>query len=168
MPSPFSFSPLRIATLAVALALAPLLGACTGFSPVYGPSSVTTQGVAIAYGVPAGRLEQVIYEDLALRLGRNSPGAPKLTITTSSSTVSLTERVVRTANYQKQVKVTARIRLTAADGKVLFSGSRSETADYTDDRQVLANDQAQTEAAERAAHLLADTIRLTILGALAQ
>lgn len=157
---------LRIAGLALALALLPALAACTGFAPVYGPQSVATQGVAIAYAAPGNRLEQIIYEDLALRLGRATPAAPLLTVRTASSLRSLTQRTITTANYQKQATVTAKIKLVAPDGRVLFAGTRSATADFTNDPQVLASQQAEADAAERAAHLLADTIRLTVLGAL--
>ena len=63
--------------------------------------------------------------------------------------------------------VTADIVLKAADGTVLFSGTRNASADYTTNAQALANQAAETEAAERAAKALADTIRLTLLAALA-
>ena len=67
-----------------------------------------------------------------------------------------------------EMVVTAAITLVGADGKVLFSGSRSQSADYTTGPQVIANNQAATDAQARAAHLLADTIRLSVLGALAK
>ena len=51
---------------------------------------------------------------------------------------------------------------------MLFSGSRSATADYTTDSQILSNRAAADDAVERAAHLLAESIRLTVLGALAK
>ena len=47
-----------------------LLAACTGFAPVYGPSSIDSPADrASPTRRPTSRLEQMIYEDLTLRLG---------------------------------------------------------------------------------------------------
>jgi hypothetical protein len=51
---------------------------------------------------------------------------------------------------------------------VLFSGARSQTADLTHSAQSLANRQATESAERQAALLLADTLRLEILGALSK
>jgi hypothetical protein len=51
---------------------------------------------------------------------------------------------------------------------VLFSGSRSQTADLTHSAQSLANRQATESAERQAALLLADTLRLEVLGALSK
>ena len=51
---------------------------------------------------------------------------------------------------------------------VLFTGTRSQTADYTSDAQALANEQAADSAAKQAALLLADTLRLEIYAALSK
>jgi hypothetical protein len=64
------------------------------------------------------------------------------------------------------VTVTAHIVLLDQNGATLFAGDRSETADYNGGPQVTSGNQAGRNAEERAAHLLADTIRLTVLGAL--
>jgi len=77
-----------------------------------------------------------------------------------------TQNVVATAQRPDQMTVTASITLVDQKGEVLFSGSRSQSADYNSGSQVLANNQATVDAQTRAAHLLADTIRLSVLGAL--
>jgi hypothetical protein len=64
--------------------------------------------------------------------------------------------------------VTAQIELIGTDGLVILSTSRSAAALYTTDSQGLAASEAEREAVERAARELAETVRLTLLGALAQ
>ncbi|HVY51995.1 MAG TPA: LPS assembly lipoprotein LptE [Devosia sp.] len=160
-----------VRTLGVCAALlaAPLLAACSGFTPVYGTGGVTSQKIEIAFGQPGNRTEQIIYQDLRLRLGQAAGPAPRLTVHTDVASRQLTDtsNVVSTMQRPEQVTVTAYITLTDQNGNTLFSGTRSETADYNGSSQVTSNNQAARDAAERAAHLLADTIRLTVLGALA-
>jgi LPS-assembly lipoprotein len=157
-------------TLALVAALgAPLaLAGCTGFTPVYGTNSLTAQQIEIAYAAPSNRLEQLIYQDLRLRLGKASGPAPTLQIQVDGATKTPTSEIVTTPHTPQIVKVTAAIVLTDVDGTVLFSGTRSQIADYETGAQVLAGNQALSDASERAAHLLADTIRLTVLGALSR
>lgn len=158
---------LRASLVAVALALPATLAACTGFTPLYGERGLGNERVAVHYAAPKTRLDQIVYEDLALRLGK-SAGGPLVTIVTTQAPRPLTSQTKVVANQPYQVVVTAVITVTDADGTVLFSGTRSQSADYTQGPQVLANQQAAQNAAENAAHLLADTIRLAILGALSK
>ena len=157
---------IRSGVVAAALVLLPILSACSGFTPVYGTPSLSGDGVAISYAPPGNRLEQLIYEDLSLRLGHAAGTGPNLKVSTSQRTTSLTSDTVTSAVSQKQAIVTASVTLTGSDGVVLFSGQRIATADYTEGPQILSNKQAQQDAFERAAHQLADTVRLTVLGAL--
>ncbi|HWA20311.1 MAG TPA: LPS assembly lipoprotein LptE [Devosia sp.] len=156
---------MRAIIVTATLALA--LSACTTLRPVYGENGLTTEAIALAYAEPASRLEQIIYQELALRLGKATGDAPELQVTTSQASKALTAGGIAFPNRQRQMIVTARIRLVAAGGKVLFSGSRSAAADYTTNVSQLANQQAETDAAERAAKALAETIRLTLIAALA-
>lgn len=160
--------PMRRAVLIAALAGALTLAGCTGFAPVYDASGPGTSAVALRYASPGNRLEQIIYEDLALRFAPPSGKAPLVSVRTRARNSNLTSDLVSTAQDPHRVTLSAQVRVTSASGKVLFSGTRVATADYNTDAQVLANGQAANDAAERAAHLLADTIRLTILGVLAQ
>lgn len=158
---------LRATLVALSLAMPLALGACSGLRPLYGDGGVGNERVDVHYAAPKTRLDQIVYQDLALKLGK-SPGGPLVTVTTSQAPRPLTSQTKVVANQPYQVVVTAVITVIAEDGRMLFSGTRSQSADYTQGPQVLANQQAAQNAAENAAHLLADTIRLAILGALAK
>src|SRR3569623_190400 len=159
-----------VAGLVLALAVVPALTACSGFSPVYGSGQFTTERVALAMSPPTNRTEQLIYQDLALRFERTTGAAPKLSVATTVTNVQMTsdQNVVNTPRRPFQVTVSANITLTDENGKVLFQGTRAQSADYDAGPQILSNNQATNEAAGRAAHLLADTIRLTVFGTLAK
>ena len=156
----------RVALIAVALTLQ--LAACTGIRPVYSDAALGTKRVQVVYAAPNNRLEQIIYNDLALRLGKGGANAPTVTVSAYSSSADLNTTTVATPVNAKQATVTATLTVTAPDGTVLFSGARSQTADYTTSAQTLANRQAVDSAERQAALLLADTLRLEILGALAK
>jgi hypothetical protein len=69
---------------------------------------------------------------------------------------------------QKEAAVFATIEIVDADGTIAFTAKRSASALFTADRaQALAETEAEKEAKERAARELAETVRLTLLGALA-
>ena len=140
------------------------LGGCTGLRPVYGDNGITAQRAEVQYAKPANRLEQVIYQDLALKLGKSGGDVPVVTVSVSEGARSLGGTT--SPHSQNQMVVTAFITVVASDGEVLFSGSRSQSADYTTGAQVGANERAAQDASLRAARLLADTIRLQILATL--
>ncbi len=158
---------IRSGAFALALVLAPALSACTGFTPVYNTPTVGTEGVAISYGAARSRFDQIIYEDLSLRLGHRA-GGPTLSVVTTTRIDSLTSDIVSSAQSQKQLILSAMITLKDVNGAVLFTGQRIASADFTTGLQISANKQAQEDAGERAAHSLADTIRLTVLGTLSK
>lgn len=160
---------LRNTLLALALAGATSLAACSGLTPVYGERGIGVERHAFRYDKPATRLDQIIYQELVLRLGRSSdPSVPMVRVTTTSSVRALTRTKVSNPASQKEAVVTASIELVDADGKVVFTASRSAAALFTADRyQALAETEAEREAKERAARELAETVRLTLLGALA-
>jgi len=166
----WSSSRLRPATITASLLTAIVLAACTGPTPVYGPQATGTQSVTLAYAKPNGRLEQVIYEDLALKLGKAASAAPTLSVNVTALSRDLTSSALNPdlPTVQREEEVTAAIKLTDINGKIIFSGMRSATADFTANSQGLASDRAEADAAVRAAHSLADTIRLTVLGVLAK
>jgi hypothetical protein len=155
--------------LCTALAVTTALAACSGLTPVYGERGIGVERHAFRYDKPASRLDQIIYQELVLRLGRSAdPSVPLVRITTSSSLRDLTRTNVRRPSDQREAVVTARIELVDADGNIAFTATRSAAALYTaDTSQALAETQAEREAQERAARELAETVRLTLLGALA-
>lgn len=160
---------LRNAFVALSLLGATALAGCTGLTPVYGERGIGTERHALNYGKPNSRAEQIIYQELALRLGRATDAAgPSVRITTSNAGRKLTRSNVVRPSEQREMVVTAKIELIAADGSILLSTTRSAAALYTTDSQALAASEAEREAIERAARELAETVRLTLLGALAQ
>ena len=160
---------LRNSVLALALAGATALSACSGFTPVYGERGIGVEKHAFRYDRPATRLDQIIYQELVLKLGRTDDSTvPMVRVTTTSSVRGLTKTNVSNPAAQNEAVVTAKIELVDADGTIAFTATRSASALYTADRaQALAETEAEKEAKERAARELAETVRLTLLGALA-
>jgi hypothetical protein len=155
--------------VALSLLGATTLAGCTGLTPVYGERGIGTERHPLNYAKPNSRAEQIIYQELALRFGRAADAsAPSVRIATSSYSRDLTRSSVVRPTDQKEMVVTAQIELIAADGSIILSTTRSAAALYTTDSQALASSEAEREAAERAAKALAETVRLTLLGALAQ
>ena len=164
-----SFRPfLRAAVVALALSATAALSGCTGLHPVYGQPAAGVERYAFSYAAPASRIDQVIYNDLRVRLGPQSsaPTAVKVTISASNAARLMTKTNVARPSTAYEMIVTANVRVVGADGKVLFSGSRRASADYQVVSQVLADTAAAQDAAERAAHAVAETVRLTILSVL--
>lgn len=156
-----------IASAMVAGALLVLLSGCTGLRPVYGDAALGGTTVHVSYSAPNNRLEQIIYNELALKLGKGGDNAATVSVSARSSTADLVStNTVASPVEAKQVTVSASLIVTAPDGTVLFSGNRSQTADLTYDAQALANQQATRAAERQAALLLADTLRLEVVGAL--
>ena len=160
---------LRNSMLALALAGATALSACSGFTPVYGERGIGVEKHAFRYDKPTSRLDQIIYQELVLKLGRTSDSTvPMVRVTTTSSVRGLTKTNVSNPAAQNEAMVTAKIELVDADGTIAVTATRSASALYTADRaQALAETEAEKEAKERAARELAETVRLTLLGALA-
>jgi len=158
----------RAFVVALALSATAALSGCTGLRPVYGQPSTGVERYAFSYGAPASRLDQVIYNELRLRLGPHSSAgdALKISITSWSTIRVLTRSNVVRPSQQYEMTVHAVVRVAAPDGRVLFNGQRRASADYQVVSQVLADTAAATDAAERAAKSLADTVRLTILSVL--
>lgn len=159
----------RAALLALALLGTGALSACSGLTPVYGERGLVSATPALRYAKPESRLDQIVYQQLALKLGRaGDADQPLVTIHTRATSRDLTRSDVRRPSQQREAIVTADIEVTSASGTVLLKAQRSASALFAEDRQVLAATEAEREAGERAARQLAETIRLTLLGALAQ
>lgn len=161
----------RVALAAILLGATLALGACS-FSPVYSSGTLASQPLLnLAYAPPNSRLEQVVYQELALRLGRSdAETAPLASVTASSSAADLA--LSQTANPSKPVRVTVTATLTLArrDGSTTppVVITRKASADYTRNGQVLADNAAAAEAAERAAKAAAESLRLGVLATLSR
>ena len=158
---------LRTGLVCLALGAASLgLAGCT-FAPVYGDYGVAQGRVAVTYNKPATRLDQIIIQDLSVRLGKSdAPDAPFVRIQSSSTARALTR--TGTSKPTKQFETTVTVSFVLAhNGKVLAVGSRSATAAWAETGQVLADEAAARDADERAARAAGETVRLSILAALA-
>ena len=160
----------RIVFAGLVLAAGAALGACS-FSPVYSGALASQPLLNLAYAKPTSRLEQVIYQELALRFGSSDAAtAPLATVSASASPSDM--MLSGTANPAKAVEVTVTATLTIAsrDGSETepYTFTRMASADYTRSGQVLADNAAAADAAERAAKSAAESLRLAVLAALSR
>jgi hypothetical protein len=160
----------RIVFAGLVLGVGAALGACS-FSPVYSGALASQPLLNLAYAKPATRLEQVIYQELALRLGSSDAATAPLA-TVSATPVAADMMLSATANPAKSVEVTVTATLTIAprDGSETepYTFTRTASADYTRSGQILADNAAAAEAAERAAKSAAESLRLAVLAALSR
>ncbi len=163
--SSFSKAARRAGQTLVLLAGAAAVSACS-FTPVHGTGAAD---LGLAYAAPGSRLEQVIYQELGLRLGESAaPGAPVLAIAASSRTrrVGRTSSASPATTREAVVKATATVTRTAADPNIgtqeVYAVTRESAATYTTGDQDLANQQARTDAEERAAKAVAQSLRLML------
>ncbi|MFD2647825.1 LPS assembly lipoprotein LptE [Devosia albogilva] len=164
------FRSLAFATALVAVAV-PLAG-CS-FSPVYGGAGALAgqQTLALNYAEPSGRLEQIIYQELRLRLGSSeAPDAPKarVTVVSVATDPTLAETNTILMNDARRVMVTANLTITRPGEARPLTITRVATADYVSTNQVLAANAAADEAAERAAKAVAESLRLALLADLSR
>lgn len=164
----WSSRPIRSLLLGAALAATLALGGCSGFRPVYGEQGIAQSRMELSYAEPNSRLEQIVYQEFVLRFGRAADEtAPRLEVRARSSARGLTMTDVAKPATQYAATVTVDATLTAPDGRIVFTGSRTATAQYATVGQVLADTEARDEAEQRAAGEAAEGLRLAILGALA-
>jgi len=153
----------------LALGILASLGAVAGcsFAPVYGNGGAAEQALALNYAKPLTRLEQIVYQELTLRLGAYAdPDAPLVTIVVYTGTRTLTK--TKTLNPTPITEVTAVGIVTVVKGEeILTTFTRKATASYTQATQVLANKSAETDGEERAAEALAESIRLSLIATFA-
>jgi hypothetical protein len=149
-------------------AVLPLLAGCS-FSPLYGgDDAFAVSGRGFAYSEPANRFEQIIYQELAFRLGTDpSPDATLVTVSASKST----RRVGRTSPgsvlsaYEAKISASMSVASRGEDAKNLLSVSRFASTGYEISGQVFADRSAEQNAAEQAARSVADTLRLVLAAA---
>jgi len=144
------------------------LGGCTGLTPVYGERGAGAERIALSYGAPTSRLDQIVYQELSLRLGTDAgPSAPRVDITTYSGAGGLTRSRNPSAVELHEATVSATAVITNPSGTVKpIVLTRKASAQYTTNNQTLANNSAFTEASERAAKAAAESLHLAILAAL--
>lgn len=161
---------MRSMALAGMLASATALGACS-FSPVYSGTLASQPMLDLAYARPTTRLEQVIYQELALRFGSSDAAtAPLATVRVTSLAPIVGMSATANPNKLYRATVTATLTITRRDGTDAkpISFTRQASAEYTTSGQVLADSAAANEAAERAAKAAAESLRLAMLASLSR
>lgn len=164
------FSPLRSSGLALGLVIAAAtLGGCS-FSPVYGEANAArAEQFALSFARPGSRLEQIIYQELAESFGNSATAEPR-EARVALSVVYADAALSQTGSPYKPLEVTITGTLTVAalpGGKPIVL-TRTATASFTKNDQVLADRMAGTEAAERAAQSVAESLRLGLLAVLSR
>ncbi len=172
----------RLIAPAAVAALA--LGGCT-FSPVYGDGATgDVSQLRVSYPDPASRLEQIVYQDLAFRLGRGGGiGDPEISVAISSATRRVGRSSTDSPFTTNEIVITGTATVTdktaettLAGGEIVldpihsnqkpFSVTRTAAAQYETSGQRLANQEAVRDAADRAAHALAESLRLALFAEL--
>lgn len=161
---------LRSLLLILALAGAGLVSACSGPMPLYSTAAVDPATYSFSYSRPVSRSDQVIYRELRLRLPQEPGAANALTVAVTSSTYprGLAVKTIGAPHVPYSMVAVADVTVTRADGSVVFSGQRTASASFEYTNQVLTDKQAEIDAAERASVALAETVRLSILTAIAR
>jgi hypothetical protein len=156
----------RIAYASLVLGLGMALSACS-FSPVYQTGTLASQPkLNLAYAKPTSRIEQIIYQDLALRFGETvDETSPLVTVSTSTSGARIGISQTSNPNETQRLTLTATATITYRDGskRPPLAITRTASADYTTTNQVLANIEAAGDAGDRAAKAAAESLRLALL-----
>lgn len=164
-----SSSRLKSLALVLPLAFASVALAACSFQPVYSGRLAENPQLELAYAEPDTRLQQIIYQDLAFRLGKStSPTAPLVSVAVVA--VDTEPYLSDTANPNKprEATVTATLTITPRDGvdSTPITITRTARAQHTRAGQVIADEAAVIEAQERAARAVAESLRLAVLAAL--
>lgn len=156
---------LRTGFLALALTSSTVLSACT-MAPVYSDPQAVSQQLAFTYAKPNSRLEQIVYQELRLRFGESqAPDARELRVSVSAG--GSREAISDTVNPNSTIRATATARLVvtppAGSSAPPVTIIRTAAANYTTNAQAFAAQEARVEAQERAAHAVAESLRLALL-----
>ncbi|WP_417579063.1 LPS assembly lipoprotein LptE [Pelagibacterium sp.] len=153
--------PIRAACLGTVLATASLLAGCT-FTPVYGDAALANQTLALTYTEPNTRLEQLVYRALTAKLGTGKANAPQLSaqVSITATEIGLAAVSGAVSNYQLTATVTYSV---LQNGQSIANGSRSATAFYQTNGQIIADDAARSGAEEQAVTAAAETVRLALI-----
>jgi LPS-assembly lipoprotein len=158
-----SLSSTRSFAVSLVLATAFALSGCT-ITPVHSDRAITgVSEVQLAYAAPSSRLQQIVYQALAARLGTANPEtAPILTasVSTSSSRVGLSTRTEPATDHQVIATISYHVEI---QGKLLSSGRRTATSGYRTTGQILADDTARQNADEEAVRAAAQSVIAAIL-----
>lgn len=154
---------LRNALLSMAFILpAGVLAGC-GLTPLYGDTALTRQTMALSYPEPNSRLEQIVYQELGRSFAPSyGPDAPSVSVSVSTGAREVTHTTNPGTKTSYEMVAYGTINVVK-DKKVVLNVARQARASYTTTGQILADNAAEKEAAERATRALAETLRLTLL-----
>lgn len=153
------------------MSAAAIVSGCSSFKPVYGDASNVQGSMNFAYAKPNSRLEQLVYQELSLRLGSSdSATAPLASVTVGAGAADLVLSQTANPNKPKEITATATLTITPRDGSgaPVQTYTRRATANYTTSGQVLADKTAENDAAERATKAAAESLRLAVLAGLSR
>jgi hypothetical protein len=151
----------RLAFMALVVSTFALAG-CT-IRPVYSGPDINLMAWAFQYDQPATRLAMVVRDVLAVHFNvSKDPSAPRLRITASqwNRGLTLSRTIGPVGNLQAVVTATVTV---FNDSGVIFTATRSASANFQTNNQALANNEASIEAGERAAKAAAESLRLALL-----
>ena len=147
MSSPETTSRRRFLALALAL---PLLAGCS-FTPLYAGDS-DNKNKGFAYAEPQNRIEQIIYQELAFRLGKDtSPDASLVTVSASQANRRVGRTSPGSVMTAYEAVVTANLTVTTrGDAPATpLSMSRFAAASYETSGQIAADNEAANDAGKR-------------------
>lgn len=155
-----------LARACLSILLWAIVSGCS-FSPVYSDANMSrTAGQAFRFAEPRTRLEQIIYQNLALRFpAAPTEKSPELVVSVSAGTVDGTKALTRGAPETLEATITATAIITQA-GLEPISLTRSASASYGRRASVLAENEARVGAERNAAIAVSESLRLAILAVL--
>lgn len=142
-----------------------ILSGCTS-SPLYDSPRGVNQPV-LDYAEPTTRIEQIIYDELRLRLpSASDAGVPRLSLTTTmaATTEALSQRSGSDRLELVTITATATLQWPDSRSRVI---TRAASANYTANMQGLSAQEARLDAENRAARSVAEQLRLALLAELA-
>ena len=156
---------LRSGFLGIVLVAGGALSACT-MAPVYSNPEALQQKLAFTYAEPNSRYEQIVYQELRLRLGESqAPDARQLRVALSFA--GAVQGLSDTTNPNTPLRMTATAQLTVTPPPGSTEPptviTRTATAEYTTNSQAFSASAAGTEALERASRAVAESLRLALL-----
>lgn len=145
--------------------LAPVLAVagCTTLTPVYSDAAMAEAKYAFNFAQPRSRLDQIAYQELALRFPAGKPDSPLLTVSVSSGGRTLTRSATVNPVTNREAIAYGTVVITDGFGKRLFAASRNASASYQTNGQVFADTEAYRSASEQAARAVTESLRLAIL-----
>ncbi len=161
-------TPMLVAVLAVGL-LAPVLSGC-GYQPLYGSGFAGDSGVAeklraVDIGTIPGRVGQVVRNELIFKTtGGRDAAQPKYRLEIAMRESAQSQLVNLQGDAKGQIfSLDASFKLVnSADQKVILDSKANSRAAYENAVSTFANLRARRDAEDRAAKMIADSIRTQV------